>query len=554
MKHHPFVTTRRGSPNLYFRRKLPLDVQALLGRKEVWASLGTTSFAHATEAYAAAQSAYERTVADARLLATAGGDDTCQLRPGYAPAGTSDYHPLFRPAGCALLAHTQVARFVQRYRAHVLASDAETRSGMSYAELDAHEQLLEDARQQTRRARAANDLAFFSDTAEHILESERVWLPAGSGAFTRLLELLAGAEIELLDEQLRRVRGENPDPVDLVPLIDPDDTWEAAVRRWTAENAPQPKTVNEVRRQAERFRSVVDLPLSELTPDHVEQFKQVCLDREGLSHSRVNTILSLLSPVITIAMRRNLTGLERNPFSGAKFGGKAVRSNTACFRDAFTIDELNLLYASPVYTQGLRPRKGGADAAYWLPLLAPHTGARVEDLCRLQGADIVQRDGHWCFHLHDTKREKRMALPKVMRWVPVHRTLLELGWLDYVASRRALGATAWLFPDLHINQYGQRSAVFSNWFNEYLDGIPGLDDPRLVFHSFRHTLKAFAEESGVRDRVIEELIGHASDNDYGRKEDGEKRLPLNQLVEAIERLRFPGLKLGHLSPWRVSQG
>jgi hypothetical protein len=115
-------------------------------------------------------------------------------------------------------------------------------------------------------------------------------------------------------------------------------------------------------------------------------------------------------PVVAVArhamaMRKNLTRLEKNPFSYTKFGGKVVRSNTVTFRDAFTIDELNRFYASPVYTQGDRPRKGGGEAAYWLPLLAQHTGARVEDLCRLQADDLVQREGVWCFHLHDTKRE-----------------------------------------------------------------------------------------------------------------------------------------------------
>jgi len=265
VKHHPFVTTRSGSPNLYFRRKLPLDVQPILGKKEIWISLGAATLPAVKTSFEAAQAAFDKSVHDARTLAATSHDE--QMMPaGHAAAGTSNYHPAYRPAGCALPGNTQVSRFVQRYRAHVLGSDDDQRLGMTHAELDAHEQLLEDARRQTRRARAANDLSFFQETAEHILEAERVWLPAGSDALAHLLEQLARAEIELLEEQLRQVRGENPDRVELVPLVDPNDTWEAAVRRWAGENAPQAKTQNEVRRQVERFRTVVDLPCPNSQP------------------------------------------------------------------------------------------------------------------------------------------------------------------------------------------------------------------------------------------------------------------------------------------------
>jgi integrase len=103
-----------------------------------------------------------------------------------------------------------------------------------------------------------------------------------------------------------------------------------------------------------------------------------------------------------------------------------------------------------------------------------------------------------------------------------------------------------LFRHLKENQYGQLSAMWSTWFNEYLDSDAGLDDARLDFHSFRHTFKAFGRLSGIDNDVIEELLGHAPTSMYGRNDEGERRLPFELLVDGMAKLTFPGLELGHL--------
>ncbi|WP_186100899.1 hypothetical protein [Burkholderia gladioli] len=315
-----------------------------------------------------------------------------------------------------------------------------------------------------------------------------------------MLKAIADAQLAVVEEELRRLEGDVSETPELIPLVDENDTWEAALKCWKAERMPSPKTVNDVTRQIQRVKSHVgDLPLSVLTPDHVERFKTLCLEKDDVEHGRVNTILSLLSPLITLAMRRKLTKLASNPFSGMKYPAKVVELNRATVRTVFTMDQLNQVFFCPVYTQGHRPGKGGGEAAYRLPLLGPHTGARVEDLCRLTDADVVQRVGVWCLHLHDSKREARIGNRTVMRHVPVHRNLLRLGWLDYVESHRPAGGSAWLFPDLATNQYGKRGAVFSNWFNEYLRSPIGLTDPALVYpnHSVsqRHESMTCAGES-----------------------------------------------------------
>ncbi|MBP0610376.1 MULTISPECIES: DUF6538 domain-containing protein [Burkholderia] len=561
---HPYLTTRAESTHYYFRRKVPLELRAQLQKTEIWVSLETPCRTEAISRLPMAALEYERLVAPARAAAAS----AAMAADAWLPHGMRavddephPYHPTVQPPGTTRLHALHIPRLVERYTVNALANDDEVRptyfekeSDEAEAEADkddydddAHRTLLLEARKQLRRARASDDFSDVRESVEEHLMWERAWLPAASTEFVTLLKAITDAQLAVVEEELRRLDGKVSETPELIPLVDEDDTWEAALKCWKAERMPSPKTVNDSARQVQRFKSHVgDLPLTVLTPDHVERFKTLCLEKDELEHGRVNTILSLLSPLVTLAMRKKLTKLASNPFSGMKYPAKVVELSRKTVRTAFTTDQLNAVFASPVYTCGHRPGKGGGDAAYWLPLLGPHTGARVEDLCRLTVADVVQRDGVWCLHLHDSKREARTGNHAVMRHVPVHRNLLRLGWLDFIESRRPAGGSAWLFPDLSTNQYGKRGAVFSNWFNEYLRSPIGLTDPALVYHSFRHTFQTFGELAGISEQVIDELIGHAADSRYGRKEGRFKRLPFELLVQAMEKLDFPGLELGHL--------
>ncbi|OYD77459.1 UNVERIFIED_ORG: integrase [Burkholderia sp. CF145] len=563
---HPYLATRASSSHFYFRRKIPLELQSLLQRKDFWLSLDTPSREVAITRLPMAALEYERLVAPARATADASG--ASWLPHGQRPVdedGPHPYHPTVQPPGTQRLEAVQLPRLVERYIANALANDDEYRPVLfneppatEHDDTDyddeAHKSLLLEARRQLRRARAGEDFSDVRESVEEHLTWERAWLPAASAEFVTLLKAIADAQLAVVEEELRRIEGEVGETPGLIPLFDENDTWEAALKKWKEEREPSPKTFDDVAGQIQRFKSHVgDLPLSALTTDHIERFKSLCLESRDVGHGRVNVILALLSPLINIAMRKKLTKLSSNPFSGMKFDAKVVEANRKTVRTAFTIDQLNKVFASPVCIQGHRPGKGGVETAFWAPLIGLHTGARVEDVCRLTVADVVQRDGIWCFFLHDTKRESRTRRHSVMRHVPVHRNLVQLGWLDYVESRRSAGSSEWLFPDLSTNQYEKRGAVFSNWFNAYLRKSIGIENREVVYHSFRHTFQAFGELSGVSDQVIKELIGHAPDSRYGRKEHGEKRLPFELLVQAMEKLDFPGLELGHLPRWPAAK-
>ena len=87
--------------------------------------------------------------------------------------------------------------------------------------------------------------------------------------------------------------------------------------------------------------------------------------------------------------------LERAEIERAK--RKPTESSLSCMRleeeepdrEPWQLDELKAFFSSPVFTEGLRPTAGRGEAAYWLPLLALFTGARLGELAPLTVADIT---------------------------------------------------------------------------------------------------------------------------------------------------------------------
>ena len=82
--------------------------------------------------------------------------------------------------------------------------------------------------------------------------------------------------------------------------------------------------------------------------------------------------------------------------------------------------------------------------------------------------------------------------------------------------------------------YGKRSSAFSKWFGRYKRSA-GLNDPKLAFHSLRHTFVDKLKQIEVPEAVIAELVGHRNHSitlsRYGKR----YNLPLlNKAVQSME--------------------
>ena len=204
----------------------------------------------------------------------------------------------------------------------------------------------------------------------------------------------------------------------------------------------------------------------------------------------------------------------------------------------FEPEDLRRIYSAQL------PIKDGVsvETLFWVLLLAPFTGCRLEELGKLRPGNVRRYDDIDYIAIEPDRRRvreeqdgpaKRVKTASSKRDIPVHPILIEARFLDLVAKRRAEGAE-WLFPELEANKYGSRTQRLSRVINDFLDEI-GLSDPELVFHSFRHTGKR-AIRGKAPGEIVDLLFGHADgsvSSKYGRGAD------MRTLHDAIGKVGYP---------------
>ncbi|MGV8888830.1 MAG: tyrosine-type recombinase/integrase [Pseudomonas sp.] len=124
-----------------------------------------------------------------------------------------------------------------------------------------------------------------------------------------------------------------------------------------------------------------------------------------------------------------------------------------------------------------------------------YTGARIEELCRLNKDNVVTIDGIRCF---DFPRSKSKASKRI---VPIHPSLLS------TVDRLSKDTTdTFLIPAESTDKYGKRSHAISKAFGR-LRTAAGFSKLH-VFHSFRHTVVTELIRADVPDALAKELVGH----------------------------------------------
>lgn len=182
---------------------------------------------------------------------------------------------------------------------------------------------------------------------------------------------------------------------------------------------------------------------------------------------------------------------------------------------AFKPTELVRLFA------GAEMQAFAADPAlhdkYWLPMLGLFTGARVNELCQLNPQVDIGQDaesGVWRLWINaDTEADKgvrKSVKTGNARPVPIHRVLIELGFVEHVARLKASGAKR-LFPSWKPSK-GRASGEAEKWFRQFLRDTGLRDDtPKqklLGMHAFRHTLLSYGTASKP-SLNLGSITGHA---------------------------------------------
>ncbi|MCP2209467.1 site-specific integrase [Bradyrhizobium diazoefficiens] len=592
------IQKRPGRTPYYVRVGVPLKLQPVLKRKEIWRSLKTTDPRQARDRAAPVIASYRQQFADLEQ----------RREPSLADlqaAVWSHYETeLNQDAQARAALPTDAAT---REAANKLATDIEAGrvpwSADPIVQLNATIELIvmKDAAKLDRERRAVQlaelkkhlatgETALIEWKADDVIQSERLLIAKGSPAYRDLCQRLQRVQIEVLQRAAERDAGNwsgvPSDPI-VVPadlthgkrIAAPGETLMELYDKFKAERIgdARPDTWDQNRKIVKLFAEFVGEAshVSVITRKAVRNWKQELarwpvkaadskafegmsfrkvleanetVKKPAISQKSVNKYLAALGSFARWLLQNEY--IDDDVMSGMYLSIDKRKKS----RFPFSKQQLQTIFNSPLFGTCLgddaESKPGNVavrDWRYWLPLIAIYSGARLGELCQLLTADVRQLHGVWIFHITEVGDEDEGGSAKStktegsMRVVPVHSRLIELGFLDYHAGVVARGEQR-LFPETERDKRGYFGEA-SKFFNAYLKAVGVKVDRRVNFHSFRHGVADALRSAGYLDETFGPLLGHAKSSTtgrYGVLPEG----PLRDRVRMIEAIGY-GLALAH---------
>lgn len=234
--------------------------------------------------------------------------------------------------------------------------------------------------------------------------------------------------------------------------------------------------------------------------------------------------------------------LTSNPFDVVKV--KSSPSLASSQRAKWTIRQLQTLFRHPNFANpiGMNDcqipvQKKRED--YWIPILLLLTGARTGEICQLHTKDVRCVNGIWVLDINDSGGNgKSVKNEASKRLIPIHRQLIELGFLNYVKMRHDARENQ-LFS---IKPYGKNmswSEAFGKRFAKVQKSIGLTGKGRPTLHSFRHTFIDKAQSIGIAENELCDVVGHTKKNiTYGRYG---KRIDVEKMQEVVNKITYDDL-------------
>jgi integrase len=484
----PTPILREGSRFYWLRKRVPDRYREIVGKAEVWRSLGTSNLKRAISLCTAASVELEE-LWQAKLIA----------RESGLPDPESDSGPF------ESLTHKQAEALAGRAYADFYAA----RSDNPGPVWDREKAVESHQRRGQRIAPGQHKLyAYWQDITEFLrAENRRLdedslrrfavsYFRARGEAELRLLENAKG-NYKTIDEGDRF-----PDPER--PKIGAVDAFE----RYADAQKLKPKT-------RKRWRPVIDLLIAHMGHDDLRRLTKLELigwkndllkekkDNEFVRVPRTVRDVHLAVVRATCQFLVDELELDENPAAGIVVRGVEDGKEDDDNKGFTDEDAATVLRA----TRAQRSKQMSIEMAAahrWVPWICAYSGARVNEITSLRPQDFITKDGVYCISLR-----KEVTKTSKARIIPLHLHLLEQGLAEYVEARGKLGKPLFYDPararsDNPGNpQYEKVADKLGDWVR-----LMDVDHDVWPNHGWRHRWKSQARHVGMHPEISDFITGH----------------------------------------------
>ena len=456
-----------------------------------------------------------------------------------------------------------------------------------------------------RRSYQLGDTGGQEAVADTLLKSKKITLPATDrpsllrklmDAEIKALEDLSAGDESSFDGIVERHVASEVAPQPASRTQQTGEPMSALIEQYLEDTARERewplKTVLRKRGELREFLEVVgDKPINRYTQDDGVRFKDIQMDLptnrqakpfKGLSLADMAKLardmgasgnkVELLNPItindkigtasLFFAWAKSRDSSVINPVAGLGIKRRKNRRKGKS-RYPWSTDELNQMFLAPIFT-GCRSethwrQPGNAilrlSAVFWVPLIALFSGMRLGEIIQMQVADVKPIDEITYFDVtplalndasdeegDEIEEEKSLKTGSSRRSIPVHQTLFDIGFGEFLKFRRESGTTR-LFPEYEkAKDDGSWSKRFSKHFKRFRDSI-GVTRRGVKFHSLRHNVEDALRNSNVSKEIRDAIQGHG---EVGVSREYGTGYYVKTLNEAVQKIKYEGLDLKHL--------
>ena len=289
-----------------------------------------------------------------------------------------------------------------------------------------------------------------------------------------------------------------------------------------------PKSTRELESTIDDLIEIIgDIPILKVTPNNARDFKKIIsslpkyrnqspryrgltikqiLSLDGVEGQEPKNINKLIYRVRVFFkwLKNNYSEyVPQNHFDGLSIQEKKFDKP----RDIFTNKELHKIFdTTPFLNNTIRnPHRRNKLASYFVPIIAIHTGMRLEEICQLRLEDVY-KEGTVDIIRVTISKETKLKTVTSQRIVPIHENLKRVGFLEYCNYMKKQKKER-VFWDLTKSRDGYGRNI-GRYFMEYLRKVGVYEFQSKVFHSLRHSFITNLLQNGVREEVVNGLCGH----------------------------------------------